>query len=66
MMLNQVNNHVVDRAGLHVHLGVTLNLVRNVRTLVSLLLGEEFGINQQSVLEIINAQLRRLAKSNRA
>ena len=64
MMLNQVNNHVVDRAGLHVHLGVTLNLVRNVRALIRFLLRKKFCIHQQAVLEIINAQLRRLAKSN--
>src|SRR5260370_36785624 len=63
-MLNQVKNHLVQRAGIYIQLGSKNGLLRLLRTLARLFLRHEFGINQQAVLEVVDSKSRSFAEAN--
>ncbi len=65
-MLNQVENHVVQRPGVYIQFGSKNGIVRFLRTFARLFSRHKLGIDQQAVLEVVNAECRRFAEANGA
>src|ERR1039457_6337260 len=63
-VLDQIENHVVCRARLHVQLPVEVQILRRVWALSRFLPWKEFRIDQQSVFKVIDSQSSRFAKSD--
>ena len=65
MALHQVKM-MSDASPIHIQLRHQLRILRILRTFAGLLVRRELGIDEQAVLQIVNAEFGRFSKTNRA